>query len=174
MGETEQVSAVVCDAGPLIHLDELAALDLLADFAEVLAPDAVWTEVALHRPEALQREGVRLRRVTMENEPDPAFLVLAQALSLGAGELRAIQLARQSGGAILLTDDAAARLAAETFSLRVHGTLGILLRAARRQLRSAQAILGLLEQLPAKSTLHVRAELLASVVVQFKAAHGLP
>ena len=40
---------VVCDAGPLIHLDELEALDLLADFAEVLVPDAVWREVE-HSP----------------------------------------------------------------------------------------------------------------------------
>lgn len=173
MAETEPVSAVVCDAGPLIHLDELSALDLLADFAEVLVPDAVWTEVALHRPEALQREGVRLQRITMENEPDAAFLVLVQALSLGAGEQRAIQLARQHAAAILLTDDAAARLAAETFSLRVHGTLGILLRAARRQLRTPETVLGLLERLPEQSTLHVRAELLASVIEQFKAAHGL-
>ena len=27
---------VVCDAGPLIHLDELGALDLLGDFSKVL------------------------------------------------------------------------------------------------------------------------------------------
>lgn len=35
---------VVCDAGPLIHLDEVGALDLLEDFAEVLVPEAVWAE----------------------------------------------------------------------------------------------------------------------------------
>jgi predicted nucleic acid-binding protein len=39
---------VVCDAGPLIHLDEVDSLDLLADFAEVLVPDAVWREVEQH------------------------------------------------------------------------------------------------------------------------------
>ena len=33
---------VVCDARPLIHLDEVGALDLLADFAEILVPEAVW------------------------------------------------------------------------------------------------------------------------------------
>jgi hypothetical protein len=27
---------VVCDAGPLIHLDELGCMDLLLDFSEVL------------------------------------------------------------------------------------------------------------------------------------------
>jgi hypothetical protein len=44
---------VVCDAGPLIHLDELGSLDLLADFPDVLVPDAVWREVNLHRPGVL-------------------------------------------------------------------------------------------------------------------------
>jgi hypothetical protein len=64
---------VVCDAGPLIHLDEpengdscsgtrnafryrwirdeLGCLDLLSDFSEVLVPEAVWREVRQHRPD---------------------------------------------------------------------------------------------------------------------------
>lgn len=46
---------VVCDAGPLIHLDELDCLDLLGDFPEVLVPEAVWREVLKHRPSALER-----------------------------------------------------------------------------------------------------------------------
>lgn len=41
---------VVCDAGPLIHLDEIGCLDLLEDFDQVLVPRAVWTEVRRHRP----------------------------------------------------------------------------------------------------------------------------
>lgn len=39
----------VCDAGPLIHLDELGCLDLLADFAEVIVPVGVWEETIKHR-----------------------------------------------------------------------------------------------------------------------------
>jgi predicted nucleic acid-binding protein len=41
----ERSPLVVCDAGPLIHLDEVGCLDVLADFAEVLVPEAVWQEV---------------------------------------------------------------------------------------------------------------------------------
>jgi hypothetical protein len=44
----ESPTIVVCDAGPLIHLDELGCLDLLSDFLQVLVPDAVWNEVARH------------------------------------------------------------------------------------------------------------------------------
>ena len=40
MGTNDQgPPLVVCDAGPLIHLDELDALGLLADFAEVLVQE---------------------------------------------------------------------------------------------------------------------------------------
>ncbi len=33
---TEAGNRVVCDAGPLIHLDELGCLSLLSDFDDVL------------------------------------------------------------------------------------------------------------------------------------------
>ena len=35
---------VVCDADPLIHLDELDCLDLLGDYPEVLVPEAAWRQ----------------------------------------------------------------------------------------------------------------------------------
>ena len=54
---------VVCDAGPLIHLDELGCLDLLADFQAVLVPEQVWQEVGHHRPDALRQRSVDLNRV---------------------------------------------------------------------------------------------------------------
>ncbi len=44
---------VVCDAGPLIHLDQLGCLNLLADFSSILVPNEVWMEVTHHRPAAL-------------------------------------------------------------------------------------------------------------------------
>ena len=39
---------VLCDAGPLIHLDELDAIDLLSDFPSVLMRESVWQEVESH------------------------------------------------------------------------------------------------------------------------------
>jgi predicted nucleic acid-binding protein len=163
---------VICDAGPLIHLDELSALDLLADFSAVFVPHEVWLEVERHRPVALQRTSVDLLRVAVQIAVDPELDTLIHTLSLGAGEQAAIRLARQHSAAILLTDDAAARLAAEGLSLRVHGTLGILIRAARRSQRTPQEVIALLESLPLRSSLHIRAELLAGVVSQLRAEYG--
>jgi hypothetical protein len=45
---------VVCDAGPVIHLDELKSLALLGDFSTVFMPAMVWVEVLRHRPKLPQ------------------------------------------------------------------------------------------------------------------------
>ena len=61
MATHEPAGVVVCDAGPLIHLDELGCLDLLADFSGVLVPEAVWQEVKRHRASAVRRRKVKLQ-----------------------------------------------------------------------------------------------------------------
>ncbi len=45
--EKTKTTIAICDAGPLIHLDELGCLHLLTDF-RVWVPEAVWKEV--HAP----------------------------------------------------------------------------------------------------------------------------
>ena|GEM_PF-6476026 len=47
------MTEAVLDAGPLIHLAELDALDVLCDFSSLLVPEAVWFEVEHHFPEAI-------------------------------------------------------------------------------------------------------------------------
>jgi hypothetical protein len=42
---TESPSKAVCDAGPIIHLDEIGALYLIEDFHEILIGPAVRNEV---------------------------------------------------------------------------------------------------------------------------------
>ncbi|MGD8792938.1 MAG: DNA-binding protein [Anaerolineae bacterium] len=168
MARTDPAPAVVCDAGPLIHLDELGCLDLLADFSSVLVPEPVWREVAQHRANALAQTGVSLTRVKVALPDDTGFQVLVQALSLDVGEQAALSLMRLYPNAILLTDDAAARLAADQLSVEVHGTIGVLLRSIRRGQRTAEEALSLLQQLPQRSTLHIRSDLLLAVIGQVR------
>jgi predicted nucleic acid-binding protein len=161
---TEPGPAVVCDAGPLIHLAELRCLDLLSDFAEVYVPEEVRAEVARHRPEALDsaEAGIRIERVATLTLP--AFVALSRTLALGRGEQAALSLASTRAGSILLTDDSAARLAARALDVRAHGTIGVLLRAIRRKLRSREHVLELLRNLPELSTLHIKRSLLAEII----------
>lgn len=163
---TESLPRVVCDAGPLIHLDELDCLDLLADFEDVLVPEQVWLEVENHRPGALSCPGVEIRREPIGILEDASFQALVRALTLDRGEQEALSLMTLHPNAILLTDDAAARLAADGLGYRVHGTIGILLRAIRRQQRTPDQVLSILRGLPTNSTLHIRSDLLRDIIAQ--------
>ncbi|MBI3152132.1 MAG: DUF3368 domain-containing protein [Chloroflexi bacterium] len=66
--------------------------------------------------------------------------------------------------ALFLTDDSAARLVAEEFGYKVHGTLGLLVRAVRKGHRSPKEILAVLRDLQKKSSLHIRSSLLSDVI----------
>lgn len=160
----ETGAVIVCDAGPIIHLDELGCLDLLADFFEVLIPETVCREVERHRPGALFGATFVLRRVSPSN-PIPAELsALVQVFNLHKGELEALRVGLDHGSAIFLTDDTAARLAAGQLGMIAHGTIGILLRSIRRRQRTKNEVLALLKSLPFRSTLHLRRSLLDRVI----------
>jgi predicted nucleic acid-binding protein len=159
-----QATLVVCDAGPLIHLDQLDCLDLLADFSRVVVPDVVWREVERHRPTALDQKTIRLERLKPREEPSAELISLHRLLALHAGEVQALQLAQELSADLLLTDDTAARLAARTLQVSAYGTLGVMLRAVRRGQRTPEEILNVLNALPDRSTLHIKRELLDEII----------
>src|SRR6266568_937707 len=109
-GSEDSPPVVVCDAGPLIHLDQLGCIELLADFPQVLVPDAVWEEVNRHRPSALGPSAVRLMRTSAPVRLTAELEALSRLLSLHRGEQEALQVAEAHAGCLLLTDDTAARL----------------------------------------------------------------
>ncbi len=168
MEEGESTSLVICDAGPLIHLDELNCIDLLRDFAEVQVPETVWLEVQRHRPSALRRRGVRWNRISNPPEAAAELAELTQTFLLDAGESEALRLMQENLDAIFLTDDAAARLVAQRLDYEVHGTIGVVLRALRRGQRTKRQILNLLRALPRKSTLFIERRLLNSIIEQIE------
>lgn len=161
MGETNP--AVVADAGPIIHLDELACLDLLADFGQVIVPETVWLEVHLHRPLALESAGTVFVRQRVR-KLSPLVNALAPIYTLHSGEQEALHLCVELGDCLLLTDDTAARLAAKSLGIPAHGTLGLLVRAIRRQTRTQSEVIGLLRDIPMRTSLHIRPALLAEVI----------
>lgn len=162
---TNKVSlGVICDAGPLIHLDELGVVWLLNDFSVVMVPEQVWQEVAKHRPILWETSALSYQRIKVDISKLPTFQALVRTFSLDLGEQAALSLMQSQPDAIFLTDDAAARLAATTLGLRVHGTIGILLRALRRQQLTQAQVLEILTNVPTQSTLHIKANLLQEII----------
>jgi len=166
---SDRISIVICDAGPVIHLDELGELGLLADFGKVLITETVLDEVARHR--TVDWQGIPLS-ISPPPPVDPRLRAVSKTLSLHSGEISALALGALHPDALFLTDDSAARMASEQMGFRVHGTLGVLLRSVRRGIRTTADVRKLLLTLPSRSTLHLRPDLLARVIAELDGYHG--
>ncbi len=165
--KADEIIAVL-DAGPLIHLDEIGALNLLAGYREVLLPEAVEKEVRSHRPNIRLDLIPGLVRVQPNPAAEESMFELAAQFGLHAGELSAITALKEHHGDCLLSDDAAARAMAEAIGFQVRGTVGLILRGwLLKQITKAEAR-DLLRALPKKSTLHLRPGFLANVLEQIK------
>lgn len=130
---------VICNAGPLIHLDQLGSLQLLSDFPSVAVPDAVWDEVLKHRPQALPQ--AFLTRTLPPAAIEAKVIALCKAFSLDAGEAACLAILTGMNQRMFLTDDAAARLVAEEMGIEVHGTIGVVIRSVRTGKRTPQQAL---------------------------------
>jgi len=127
------MSEVVLDAGPLIHLAEIEALDILCDLEVCYVPEAVWQEVARHQPSALDFPGLSLKRCTA---PLPSIHLqsLATALSLDSGEIESLSLMEHFPDAWFLTHPARDR---RRMSLTLNGTLSRRMVSHRRRGRTS-------------------------------------
>jgi predicted nucleic acid-binding protein len=158
--------SVVVDAGPLIHLDELGCLDLLAGLSPLITPELVWNETRQHRPLLQLTHIPGLRTMAVDVVPSSRLAVFIDTLGLDTGETAALVMAERRGTRMFLTDDSAARFAAESLGLQVHGTVGILLRSIRRDLRSREEVLSILASIRECSTLHLGKSLLDEIVAK--------
>ena len=131
---------IVCDTGPLLHLREADVRDLLSRAGEVHIPSAVDLEMGSYEPAWHAHRPAWLHVTQLNSNAALEAHSWQQAGLLHYGEAQAIALARQLGSDWLLTDDAAARLLAESQGLEVHGSLGLVLWfAAMRHLTRPQA-----------------------------------
>ncbi len=161
------MSKAVLDAGPLIHLAELKALDVLYDFDTLLLPETVWKEVAKYQRSALRYQNLKLSRVQAPSI-SMDLIILAQAFSLDQGEIEALAILELYPGFLFLTDDAAARLAAEQRGYSSHGTIGLLIRSVRVGRRTPNSVLKSLKRIQKYSTLHIRPALMNEIINQLE------
>lgn len=159
---------VICDAGPVIHLDELNCLELLCDFQEIILADTVWKEVKHHRPEALKKPDIHFMRASQGSPEGASLRTMCRVFSLDAGETEALAIIEKNPDGLFLTDDACARLVADRMGFKVHGTIGIIIRTIRRGLMQPEEVLQLLAQIPAKSSLHIKRSLLEKIIEKIK------
>jgi len=168
MAKTKSNIKAICDAGPVIHLDELNCLNLLCDFQEIILADTVWQEVKHHRPTALKNTDIPFVRSAREHPKDELLRTMCRIFSLDAGEAEAFAIIEKNPDSMFLTDDASARLVAEQIGFKVHGTIGIIVRAIRRGFMQPEQVLKTLSEIPTRSSLYIKHSLLEEIIVKIK------
>ncbi len=153
--------AAVADAGPLIHLSEVGGLDLLGQFEPLYIPDAVWEESRRHMREGLESPEGWFILQTVGKEAEEAFRRAHSLEGLQRGECTALYLCLALKVGIVLTDDLAARRAAERLGLRAVGSIGIVARGCRLRMITLEQAEVLLWGLYRESSLFV-----TSVIVE--------
>jgi hypothetical protein len=127
----------------LIHLARIGKLELLWDFFDaVLVPEAVYRECVI---EGRDRDDARkIKNATWLQVIGIKNIELKKAFNtfLDEGESEAIALALQEKADFVLLDDYEAREFARKYSLKITGTIGILLKAkcGRRISNLAEAL----------------------------------
>jgi len=164
MAKIRSKTIVVCDAGPLIHLDEVGHLQLLADFKKVIVPHGVRHEVYRHRRTSFEEPDIIWSLVKAIFPLEQSVKTICNLFSLDAGEKEALSLLNNEPGAVFLTDDAAARIVATKLGYRVHGTIGVLVRAIRRDLLNPEEVADALQRIRDVSTLYIKNSLLQEVI----------
>lgn len=167
MATSRSSTIVVCDAGPVLHLYELGCLELLSDFQRVILPETIVKEIIQHQIDAL-RQTIVYEKISGPFSSDLELLTLCRMFALHAGEIEALSLMKRFPEAFFLTDDSAARLVAQRMGYKVHGTIGILLRSIRRNIKTPQEVRNILQTLPQSSTLHIRPSLVENIIQQIE------
>ena len=156
----------ILDAGPLIHLDELDALRLLAELGQVYTTETVAAEVERHRPGAVERAGVVVFRDV--KSAGARITAVVSDFHLDPGELSALMWAEEFGIDLFVSDDTEARGAAAALGYLTIGTIGVILEGMTDGHITRREAIGLLEAIPERSTLHVQRRFLEKTIARIR------
>jgi len=126
---------LVADTGPILHLHEAGALHLFPLIGEVFLSPLILAELRNHAPSLWPMTLPSWLKVqTPSSDAQQRALAWQCAGLLHGGEAEALALAGEIKPDWFLTDDAAARLMAESLRIEVHGSIGVVLWTAANKL----------------------------------------
>lgn len=157
------MTLVVTDTGPLLHLHQIGAVELLSHLGTVYATPVVLLELRRHAPDFLAQGAPSW---LWEAQPSSAALRQASlwtsAQMVDPGESEALAFAQDTKADLFVTDDAAARTLGESLGLQVRGTIGVILYSAVRGYLDQAAAVKILSDLEQRSTLWMSANVKAA------------
>lgn len=162
MSDSTERRICILDAGPIIHLDQMDAFDLIHSLGTVFIPESVVWEAEKYRPSIRAKLGSCI--VEDVEDIGPKLASALQSTELQTGEVAALAWAEKFGADLFVSDDKSARVVATILGYESTGTLGVIRNAFHMgALKHGEAV-ALLRSIPVRSTLHVEASLLASVI----------
>ncbi len=133
-----ETNKIISDSSPLINLAKIDKLELLENlFGKIIIPSAVYNEVI---NDSQQKNGsaeiIELieNKIVQIKQVDNINLVKALRRDLDYGEAEVIALALEIDADLVLIDETDARRVAETYSLKMTGFIGILIKAYHKGL----------------------------------------
>jgi hypothetical protein len=125
---------VIANTSPLFYLHRLGLLEILPKlYGSIMIPEAVARE--LEKGASQGEDTPRLRSyswIEIVRIETPEYLKLV--VDLGAGESEVLALATKYPSSLVILDDRLARRIADMKQFRMTGTVGVLLRARKRNL----------------------------------------
>lgn len=160
----------IVDAGPWIHLDRIGRVGLLKRLPRLLVPASVVKEITTPPASRALSAVPRWSNVVIladSPSPSPAVEAAVAQARLHRGETDCLYAAIRNRPCIILTDDLAARTVAEKLGLEVHGTVGLIVYAVKRQWLSRH------QAEDALDALHHRSRLFITYAIIERAIHRL-
>lgn len=122
----------VVNASPLIYLARAGMFDLLLEAGpKLVVPDSVVNELEARGPTDPAVLAIA-SAAWLERVRDPQISAAILAWDLGPGESSVVAWAQAHAGTTAIIDDLAGRRCAESLSIPVRGTLGLVLLAKKR------------------------------------------
>jgi len=160
----ERIKIAVSDTGPLLHLSEIKAMNLLDIFVQIVIPPEVVEELGKNNISL----SVSILPEKMNAESKDYSRSLQERYGIDLGEAESIAIARQKGINLILTDDLDARTLAKRLGFEVHGSLGIVTRAYAVGLIGKDETVRIVTALHKESSLFLTKDLVDWVIGRIK------
>ncbi|MEO6785519.1 MAG: hypothetical protein ABI318_05235 [Chthoniobacteraceae bacterium] len=147
-------------------MDELERLDLLFRMGDLFIPESVAYEAEKH---CVGITGKIQRYIVEEVSTLSRNLAeLIRESGLGAGETAALAWVEKLGADLFISDDQAARDAADDLGYQSTGTLGVICDAADSGLITTEEAVALVQSVPLRTTLFTTPSLLQKVLASLR------
>ena len=150
---------IVADTSPLIFLSKIRKLNLIRKVLghDIRVPRVVVGELTLPHLDPIEKEVIEsfLGRCKIEPVRNPRHF----AKAMSAADNAALTLPLRSKANFFLCDDRIVRAMAEIEGIRPMGTLGLLIRAARKQVLPKKEVRQLIDLLVSQHNLRIGIEI---------------